>query len=458
MIRPNILLIVMDATRAASLSCYGYHRPTTPNLERFAERCVLYELAISPSGWSLPTHASLFTGLYPSKHGAHEQHKLLAPDHPTLAEILRAHGYRTVAICSNRYVGPATGLDRGFDEFAPGTGRSSSVLSQIARKASRALVWLRGWYDSGAGEVNKEVLASLRRLQRERPPFFLFVNFGEAHTPYRPPREYNRYLPDGVSFKRAREVDQDPWHYLTGLSSLGEQDLSILAALYDAEISYLDARIAEVVGWLEASGTLDETMVIITADHGENLGDHQMMGHKYCLYDTLVHVPLIIHYPEGVTTPGRVVHQVQTLDVLPTILSLLGDASSETVGALQGLDLLSSARHAFTVAEWARPELAPIRQRFPDADVSRFDRDLKMIRTDRHKYIWASDGRHELYDLQADPDEVQNLIAHSTDVAASLDRQLRQWCAGFEPAVPSHRAPEFDRATIERLRALGYLE
>ena len=111
---PNILLIVMDATRASNLSCYGYFRPTTPNLERFAERCTVYESAISPAGWTLPAHASIFTGLYPSKHGAVEQHKYLDRAYPVMAECLRLHGYRTVALCNNRYVGPATGLHRAW--------------------------------------------------------------------------------------------------------------------------------------------------------------------------------------------------------------------------------------------------------------------------------------------------------------------------------------------------------
>ena len=113
--RPNIVLIVMDAARASSLSCYGYRRPTTPNLERFADRCVVYEKAISPAGWSLPSHASLFTGLYPSRHGAHDEHKYLRPECPTMAEVLKALGYHTVAFCHNAYVGYPTGLHRGFE-------------------------------------------------------------------------------------------------------------------------------------------------------------------------------------------------------------------------------------------------------------------------------------------------------------------------------------------------------
>jgi arylsulfatase A-like enzyme len=213
-----------------------------------------------------------------------------------------------------------------------------------------------------------------------------------------------------------------------------------------------------VLGWVENLGILDRTMVIITADHGENVGDHQMMAHKYCLYDTLLHVPLIIHYPAGTVVPGRVQHQVQTLDLLPTILTMLGQVSSDIYSSLQGYDLLSSTKHEFTVAEQAQPDLSTFQKRFPDADVSRFDRALKMIRTQHHKYIWASDGRHELYDLRTDVNEEQNIVAERPELAEDLDRRLAEWRGSFEVAKPSAEAPEFEETVRARLRALGYLE
>lgn len=456
--RPNILLIIMDATRAKNLSCYGYHRPTTPNLERFAERCVVYETAISAAGWSLPSHASIFTGLYPSRHGAHEQHKHLAPEYPTMAEQLCSRGYCTLAFCHNPYVGPATGLDRGFEWFNNDFGSIPISLWKISRKISNGFARVLGQRDSGARHTNKQVHTTLRRLQADDRPFFMFIHYEEPHGPYHPPRKYNRYLPNGVSPKEAKQVNQDQWKYLIAPSSMAERDFEILTALYDGEITYLDSRIAEVLGWIEELGILDRTMVIITADHGENIGDHESMAHKYCLYDTLLHVPLIIHYPRGIATPGRVEHQVQTLDLLPTILAMLGDTSSETYRSLQGHDLLSSTKHGFTIAEQAHPDLTTFYKRFPGVDVSRYDRALKMIRTDRYKYIWVSDGNHELYDLQADPDEQRNIIAECSDIAGDLDRRLTEWRNSFDEAPPSYEVSEFEEQVKARLRALGYLE
>jgi arylsulfatase A-like enzyme len=455
---PNILLIVMDATRARHLSCYGYHRPTTPNIERFAERAVLYETAISPSGWSLPAHASIFTGLYPSKHGADDQHKYLTPEIPTMAEVLRSRGYHTCAFCYNEYVGSPTGLNRGFEEFNPVMGRALHPMRKVARKIERGIASLLGLRDTGTLYINGQVKSKLRQLQVDERPFFLFVHYNEPHGPYRPPRRYNSYLPKGVSRRAAGQVNQDQWKYFVDPTSMTERDFEILRALYDAEITYLDSQIARVFRWLEDMGALDETLIIITADHGDNIGDHQLMGHSYCLYDTLLHVPLIIHYPNGAMAPHRVTHQVQTLDILPTILAMLGDNSSEPCDSLQGYDLLSSDRHEFTIAEQSRPDLSILHQRFPDVDVSRFDRALKMIRTDRYKYIQGSDERYELYDLVQDPEEKNNIIDENPGIANSLNQHLIDWSNSFKAASLPDEAPEFDEEVKARLRALGYLE
>ena len=459
---PNILLIVMDATRARNLSCYGYERTTTPNLDRLAASGVLYEQAITSAGWSLPAHASLFTGLYASRHGADDQHKYLEPEHLSLAEILSARGYHTLAFCENPYVGPATGLDRGFQWFNRSFQSSAQPIFKKAEKFKRklrnAMAKAQGEHDSGAANINRRVLESLRRMKDESKPFFMFMHYEDTHAPYRLPKSFARFLPQGVDLRQALQVNQDPWQYLIDPKKMQETDFEILRALYDSELYYVDYRIGQVLDELKAMRVLDNTMVIVTADHGENIGDHGMMAHKYCLYDTLMHVPFIVHYPKGMTNPGRVPYQVQTLDLVPTILSMLGETASDLFRSLQGYDLLSAQRRDFTIAEQSRPDLQKFYTRFPGVDVSRFDRALTMIRDDHYKYIWASDGKHELYDRIADPDEQHNLIPTLASVAAKLQDRLDHWKNGFMPAKPSAPAPEFDQEVVERLQALGYLE
>ena len=456
--QPNIVLIVMDAARARSFSCYGYHRPTTPNFEKLAKRSAIYEQAISPAGWSLPAHASIFTGLYPSKHGAHDQHKYLSPEYLTMAEILSSVGYHTLSFCYNAYVSHATGLDRGFTEFNRFVHTTPRRFRKIAHKIDSFLALTRGLHDSGARYINKQVNMALRRLYQGPKPFFMFIHYEEPHSPFRPPHKFNRYLPNGVSQSMAKKINQDRWKYFVNPELMNERDFEILTALYDAEITYLDTKITEIFSWLEELAVLDETMVIITADHGENIGEHDMLGHAYCLYDTLLHVPLIIHYPRGMATPGRVRHQVQTLDLLPTIMAMLGEDTSYTYKTLQGYNLLSSNRHEFTIGEQSHPDLSTFYRRFPGADVSRFDRELRMIRTEQHKYIWDSRGDHELYDLKADVDEEHNIIAHHPTIVQDLDSKLNNWLSSFEPAAISDDVPEFSEEMKTRLRALGYLE
>ena len=422
--RPNILLIVMDATRAHNLSCYGYGRATTPNLERFAERSVVYEKAIATSCWSLPTHASMFTGLYPSAHGANDQHHYLDADIPIITQLLQSQGYQTVALCRKHDVGPETGMDRGFEAF--NKTRYPAPLAKALRKADNGLARAFGYRDGGARHTNREIRALLPKLQADERPFFLFVSNLEAHLPYRPPKAYNTFLPD-LSPEKIAGVNLDNWKYMAGQAEMDEEDFAILTALYDGALAYSDYRIGEILTWFEQAGLLDETLVIITGDHGENLGDHRLMGHGYCLYDSVLRVPLIIQYPFNMAPPDRVTYQTQHVDLLPTILAALGDETSEIYRSAQGQNLLNMAGRTFAIAEQAHPYLDVFQQKFPEADVSKLNRALRMIRTDEFKYIWSSDGQHELFDLQSDPQESQNLINIQSDVAAEMAQQLAQW-------------------------------
>ena len=437
---------------------------------------MVYEQAISPAGWSLPSHASLFTGLYQGSHGAHDQHKYLDAAHLTLAERLGAAGYATQAFCKNPYVGPATGLDRGFAAFnrpwGEGPSRVPAGVRRFARRAARGFRRARGERDSGARDINTGFARALKRFAAEERPFFAFVHYEDVHAPYRLPRRFARFLPPGVGLADALRVNQDPWRYLIDPASMGEREFETLRGLYDSAMHYVDFRVGEVLGWLRDLRLDDETMLIITADHGENLGDHGLMAHKYCLYETLLHVPLIVRYPAGIATPGRVAAQVQTLDVAPTVLGLAGLAADGPTGTASapasgtgppaGLDLLGSTRREFTFAEQSRPDLRTFDRRFPGADVSRFDRALRAIRSERWKFIWASDLRHELYDLAADPDERTNLIDAEPGIARELEERLDGWAASLAPAGaaagPGGEAPEFGEEVKSRLRDLGYLE
>ncbi len=444
--RCNIVLIVLDALRATNLSCYGYTRPTTPHLDQFAQASMVYENAFATSSWSLPTHASLFTGLMPTQHGADDDHKFLEPAHTTLAEFLSARNYLTAAFCYNPYVSHATGLDRGFQWFNPAT---RSRLGYAFARARHYAAKLQCIGDAGARLVNRQVRAALREFAAHARPFFLFAHYAECHTPYRYPRAYQP--------TRAARVNQNPWRQLANPALMNAADFEILTALYDGALNYLDAQVAQVITWLRDLQLLNETMVIVTADHGENLGEHGIIGHQYCLYDTLVHVPLIVHYPNGTTTPARNKQLVSTIELAPTILEMLGENPS-ALGDLKGSSLLAAIPREAVFAEMSKPDLSPYLKQFPNADTRRHDRALRMIRTTRHKLIWGSDDAHELYNLQNDPNETNNLIRTRPELFAVLATRLESWHAKLTRAQHDHAAPEFERQVVTRLRALGYLE
>lgn len=452
--RFNIVLMVLDALRARNLSVYGYARPTTPNLEQFARECLVYENAFATSSWSLPTHASLFTGLMPAQHGADDEHKFLEPEHTTLAQYLGEQGYATAAVCYNPYVSAATGLERGFQTFNPATGSRLGVLSARVRHYAAKL---RLVGDAGARLVNRQVRAALDRFAHDPRPFFLFAHYAECHAPYRYPHIYNRYLPPGISTRAAWRVNQNPWRQLMNPATMRASDFDLLTALYDGALTYLDQQVAQVIAWLRERGQLDETMVIITADHGENLGEHGRIGHVYCLYDTLVHVPFVVHFPQSISARGHAARLVSAIDLVPTILELLGERPN-AFGDIKGSSLLAPSAREAVYGELSRPDFTVYRRQFPEADTTPYDRSLRMIRTPQHKLIWASDGRHELYDLQADPDETRNVLDGRPELFARLAQQLEAWHAQLGRAPQTHAAPAFEPQVVERLRALGYLE
>ncbi len=464
--KPNILLIVMDTVRADHLSCYGYERPTTPHLDRLAEEGVRYANAISTGCWTVPTHSSLFTGTYPSFHGARDGHPILNPNAQTMAALLKAYGYQTVGFTNIGWLTENTGLIRGFDTFLPVyrlyQGRSIPVLAR--RVLAKLVSVLTGGKLTGASTTNQQVKRWLTHRNPEQP-FFMFINYAEAHAPYRPPRSFaQRFLePYGLNLAEALQVNQDPLKHMAGAAVMAEKDFEVLRTLYDAELAYLDTRLGELFSYLDQQDLLDQTMIIVLADHGENLGDHGMLGHKWCLYDTLLRIPLIIRYPSHFPSGTTVENQVQVVDIFPTMLDILDIQEKGIRDQLQGFSLLpdqvSNHPRQFAVAEWTGRSWKDDFRKYPGFDYTQFERDLKAIRTHQFKYIWASDGQHELYDIAKDPTESRNLV----DVLPEEAQRLQDHLFNFINAVKSteETAPEeeleMDQVLVEHLRELGYI-
>ena len=499
--RPNIVLILIDTLRADRLSCYGYGRQTTPFMDRIAEQGVLYERAISAAAWTPPSHASIFTGTFPSRHGVELSHLVLRPDLVPLPEILGRHGYRTFCVSSNYWLSRETGFDRGFHRFVhswqlvqtAGTnhplkrqqrkqavgidpaGNGTSTKRRLLLEAGNSVNWLFERttkklrqrfhaYDDGAWRVNQQVARWASAWNRKEEPFFAFVHYMEPHIRYAAPGRYRTmHVPPGVDPARINRVNQDPWRYLAGCAEMSAEDLAILGGLYDGEVSYVDYRVGQLHELLSEEGLLRDTLFIITSDHGENLGDHHLMSHAYCLYDTLLHVPLIVHYPPEFPRGQRISQQVQTVDIFPTILNLANIRDEQAWGQVQGQSLLAargtngSTRPVFSEYLEPEPSVSVLTKRYPGFDGSPYDRALRSVRADGYKYISASDGRDELYDLTRDPNEERNIISSETETARRLRTSLDEWLGSFEHASPAEENIEIDADMRKRLEDLGYL-
>jgi arylsulfatase A-like enzyme len=481
----NVVVLVMDTARASAVEAV-LSNPTKSLKEPIVEG-TRFEQTYTSAPWTLPSHASLFTGTHPSKHGAHAGHKRLNDDHATIAEILANNGYETVAVSNNTWISEEFGFDQGFETFYKTWQyvQSDTDLGRIARQeegidkfteATKALFdgdpltnlanaiygqFFRKTEDDGATRTNEWISDWITNRNDSRP-FFLFVNYLEPHLEYRPPNEHaSDYLPEGVTYEEAMEVPQDAWGYIAGTTEMTDEGFEILRALYRAEISYLSKRILEIVDVLKAEGEWEDTLFIITSDHGENIGEHGLMDHQYALYDTLLNVPLFIHgSPFGDESSDDL---VQLVDLPPTILDVLDIDAPGAREQFQGVSFHPDAPEdrEFAVAEYLSPQpsMNALQKRVGDLpdNVEKFDRSLRAIRTERYKYIRGSDGSQGLYNIQNDPDETRDISDTYGDVVHELDTELDGWLDSFDKADHSDDV-SMDEQTKARLEDLGYLQ
>lgn len=468
--RPNILLLVLESTPASHLSGYGYDRLTTPHLDEFASDSVLYEQAISPASWTLPSHASLFTGLYVSQHGTHFGNPYLSNDLVTLAELTRNLGYETAAFNTNDWVNEKFGFDRGFNTFR-WSKRTMEWLTPLfpgETKLEKVIRYLRDPIYPIGHRNNKLLKDWISQIQRDGRPFFAYTLYYDPHYPYRPHFPYaSRFLKEFDRSQPWWRTNLDPDKYMSGAVEMSPENLEVLNALYDSRLAGTDAVLGRFFDFLRQAGILDDTIVFVVADHGENLGDHGLMSHQYCVYDSLVHVPLIVRYPPLFEAGRRVHTQVQTLEIFTTIMDILGVSKDDIPNKALGRSIIpekledNGDNHpSITISEYLAPNLAKMRRLYGEYDVDRYDRSLRAIRHDGYKAIFSSDGQSELYDLRADPAEAHDLAHEMPDVLQEMRLLLDGWLAQIQIADDEHldgaEADEIDPAVIKRLQDLGY--
>ncbi len=457
MFAPNILLIIMDTVRAQNISCYGYHKVTTPHLDSMSNQADLFVNAFTPAIWTIPSHASLFTGTFPSKHGALNLHRYLTDKYTTLADLLSSNGYETAAFSNNYFISLDNfGLNRGFLKVE-GKQQRNNFISRFLHKGINLLTQSE---DSGAAYTNKLLRKWICHERDQQKPFFLFANYMEAHAPYIhiPKTHISKYLSKDEILK-LKHINQDRQKYLTRSITMTEEDFKILQSVYDAQIAYLDHRINELMDILKANNLYKNSLIIITSDHGDLIGEHDLMHHSYCVYDELIRVPLIVKQPDNQYPRKNYNYLVSLIDIFPTIVDLLNIKDERIHMQLQGKNLYThegQANRQYIFVECEKPK-NEFEDTYPDFDFSVYDRQLLSIRSQNYKYIWSSDSKNELYDVIQDPREQHNIITTMPGLAIELENHLFQWYNSFEKSSPE--APpehEINNEIREQLKGLGY--
>jgi arylsulfatase A-like enzyme len=423
---PNVLLVIWDAVRASRLSVYGHDRRTTPTLERMATEGVVFERAFSTAPWTTPAHASLFTGLYPPQLSVDWWTPL--DDEPVvLAEMFAGQGYRTAGITANRFAtSRESGLSRGFSHYddyhvfswgdvVNATAIGRTVAMPDNRRHALGIDKPLGHKD--AYQVDREFLDWLDR--DDDRPFFAFLNYFDAHGPYQPPAPFDTLWGPTLP-------DRDPW-MATG-RQYSERELQAEIDAYDGAITFLDHRLGLLLDQLDRRGILDNTIVIVSSDHGEEFGEHGVYTHGHSMYDGVLHVPLLIRWPAGVPAGRRAPAFVSIRDVPATLHDLLEFKSAAMPGASMA-------------SRWS-----DVGVRTPDTDtlVASVDRasgnplhypvsqhEIRVLYADPWKLIANGQTSVELYDVREDPGEVIDLADALPELSvileSALHRRLESW-------------------------------
>lgn len=425
---PNFMLLVLDTVRADALSCMGYHRKTTPNLDALAARGVVFQQAFAPGAWTLPSHASLFTGRWPGELSARID-RPLDDTYPTIAEYLATQGYQTAGFVANTYFCNAWyGLGRGFLRYEDSAFSTRTVLasSGLGRRVARHL-------DSEPNErpfahfprktgqtINGEFLAWLDARPTDRP-FFTFLNYFDAHDPYLLLQEPKQPFGLRPTTEAERWIIRD-WH-LGDTTKRTERESQLARDCYDDCLAALDVQLGKLFHALEERGLDRNTWIIVTADHGEQFGDHGLWGHGSSLYRPVIHVPLLVIPPKDhslATSPKSIRAPVSLRNVPATLAELAG---AQAPAPFPGQSLAMCWESQCETAAYTDPVLAEIVTRPPDAPAN-WQKPMAVI-DQGHCYLRQSDGREELYSLDNDPDQLQNLVAQP-DKQALLEKLRAQ--------------------------------
>jgi arylsulfatase A-like enzyme len=464
--RPNVVWLVLDTLRADHVSTYGYPLQTTPHLDAIGADGVVFERAIAGSSWTIPTHFHMVTGSFTAA-----RERVLRDEVTTAAEILRERGYRTAAVLANISLGRGSGFEQGFETLVDAPplflyqrllGKTSIAEGLANRRILSArtvqrLLYRKTFLQSARAEgdfINAHIFRWL--AGQDGGPFFLFVNYLDPHEPYDPQEPYRTQFAAGVDseigfirydrhsgkFISTEEMTRDVVPRTT------PETWRQMVQLYDGEIAFVDAQVGALARELQRRGLYDDTIMIVTADHGELFGEHGLSTHFKALTEEELHVPLIIRYPAGIPAGTRIATPIEMVDVLPTVLDFVGGGIPPMDG--RSLRPLMAGQPSEVTGETYSVLLRKPRKGFPHTAAG----DLVALRTPQSKYIWSSTGMHSYYDLLADARELQNLFGDGRPPEEARTRvQDFRLAHGFD-----RPEGELDPLTRDRLKNLGYID
>lgn len=430
---PNVVLIVLDTLRADHLGCYGYGRDTSPRLDGLAKEATRYARSYSTAPWTLPSHASIFTGKHPFEHGARTYELTpnqlrsatnnvgpLGNDHVTIAETLSEAGYRTGAFVANTiYLSKRFRVHQGFDDY---------FVQRVP--GPRITAFAQEWLDDSDGRPN-----------------FLFLNYMDTHRPYNTTGRADGRFDHAGTHSSGDLLNSLYDSVMKAGGPPPEATVEELIAQYDTAIANVDEAVGNLLDWMSERPDWENTLVIVTSDHGEFFGEHRLVEHSKDVYQGGIHVPLIVRAPgqaEGEVddTP------VSGVDIPALILSHLPDLGADYADRYP----YRPGSHS-VVTENYYSRIKDLRASYGQ----RFQRVRTAMIQGQWKWIHSTDGTRELFDLEADPDETRNLVAERGPLVEVLDRHLTEFQAGGRVSVDAS-AGEMSSSDIEELRALGYLE
>jgi len=482
---PNIILVILDTVRADHLSCYGHEKPVTPVVDRVASEGMRFNHCISSAIWTLPSHASIFTGLYPIGHQVDFSNYHLAGEFQTLAEALKRKGYQTAGFVANPIISYENNFSQGFDYFkAYGNNKITRtefyLLGNILwQKSGLSKLFARKVYPpfsqyQRGDDLVRDMENWFRIEYRQDKPFFLFLNFMDAHYPYQVPAQFKPDFscpePD-YTFLNHKEKSID---YFRGKYKVGQAAIEKMRAYYTLSIAYADHCLGLFLDRLRERGLYDRLALIVSSDHGEYFGGHRefyhRLFHNFGIYNELIHVPLIIRYPPSVGGGIVVEDLVQNVDIMPTILDFAGIDSLDADYPLQGrnlFDLAQSGGRRYALSQFTNPPVEDIlderqkhrvRKIYPNVDLKEWFKGYSALQDGEFKFVQDAEGREYFFNLAADPGESRDAAAGHGQEKKNMRERLKAWEQDLMDQAPKNisiiRNPEIE----EKLEALGYIQ